>query len=67
MDCIMRIPVTSAVFAAMAVLLSGCIAYNAVSTVASVGGTVVHTCASAASTTADIVTSPFGSEDSKKQ
>ena len=67
MDCIMRIPVTSAVFAAMAVLLSGCIAYDAASTVASVGGAVVHTGASAVSTTADIVTSPFGSDDSKKQ
>ena len=67
MDCIMRIPVTSAVFAAMAVLLSGCIAYNAVSTVASVGGTVVHTGASAVSTTADIVTSPFDGDDSRKK
>jgi hypothetical protein len=29
MDSIMRVPVTAAVFAAMAVLLSGCMAYNA--------------------------------------
>jgi hypothetical protein len=29
MDCVMRVPVTAAVFAAMAVLLSGCMAYNA--------------------------------------
>ncbi len=31
MDSIMRVPVTAAVFAAMAVLLSGCMAYNAAS------------------------------------
>lgn len=29
MDCVMRVPVTAAVFAAMAALLSGCMAYNA--------------------------------------
>jgi len=29
MDCIMRVPVTAAVFAAMAILLSGCMAYHA--------------------------------------
>jgi len=63
MDNEIRIPVTAAVFAAMAVLLSGCMAYDAVSTVASVGGSVVRTGASAVSTTGDIVTSPFDSED----
>jgi hypothetical protein len=29
MDYVMRVPVTAAVFAAMAALLSGCMAYNA--------------------------------------
>ena len=64
MDSEIRIPVTAAVFAFMAVLLSGCMAYDAVSTVASVGGSVVRTGASAVSTTGDIVTSPFDSGDS---
>lgn len=50
MDCVMRVPVTAAVFAAMAVLLSGCMAYNAamvetgdgVSATASVSSAVMH-------------------------
>ena len=50
-------PVTAAVFAAMTVLLYGCMAYDAASTVVDAGGTVV-------STTADVVTAPFGSDDS---
>jgi hypothetical protein len=66
MDSDLRIPVTAAVFAAMAVLLSGCMAYDAVSTVASVGGSVGRTGVSAVSTTGDIVTSPFDSSDSDK-
>ena len=63
MDSEIRIPVTAAVFAAMAVLLSGCMAYNAASAVVSVGPSVVSTTASVAS---DIVTSPFDSDDSEK-
>jgi PBP1b-binding outer membrane lipoprotein LpoB len=51
MDCVMRVPVTAAVFAAMAVLLSGCMAYNAatvetgdgVSATASVSSAVMRT------------------------
>ena len=66
MDNEIRIPVTAAVFAAMAVLLSGCMAYDAVSTVASVGGSVVRTGASVVSTTGDIVTSPFDSEEAEE-
>jgi len=66
MDNEIRVPVTAAVFAAMAFLLSGCMAYDAVSTVASVGGAVVRTGASAVSTTGDIVTSPFDSGDEKE-
>lgn len=63
MDNEIRVPVTAAVFAAMAVLLSGCMAYDAVSTVASVSGSVVRTGVSAVSTTGDIVTSPFDSDE----
>jgi hypothetical protein len=53
-------PITAAVFAAMTMLLYGCMAYDAASTVVGAGTTVV-------STTADIVTSPFGSDDSEKK
>jgi hypothetical protein len=63
MDAFSRIPVTIAVFAAMAVLLSGCIAYDAASTVVSAGSTVVGVGASAVGTVGDVVTSPFGSSD----
>jgi len=67
MDCIIRVPVTAAVFAAMAILLSGCIAYDAASTVVSAGSTVVSTGASAVGTVGDVVTSPFDGDDSKKK
>ena len=50
-------PVTAAVFAAMTMLLYGCMAYDAASTVVDAGATVV-------STSADVVTAPFGSDDS---
>jgi hypothetical protein len=52
-------PVTASVFAVLAMLLSGCIAYDAASTVVDTGAAVV-------STTGDIVTSPFDSDDSDK-
>ena len=67
MDSEIPVPVTAAVFAVLAVLLSGCMAYDAVSAVASVGGSVVRTDASVVSTTGDIVTSPFDSEDSDEK
>ncbi len=67
MDSEIPVPVTAAVFAVLAVLLSGCMAYDAVSTVASVGGSVVRTGASVVSTTGDIVTSPFDSEDADEK
>jgi hypothetical protein len=67
MDSIMRVPVTAAVFAAMAVLLSGCIAYDAASTVVSAGSTVVHAGASVAGGVGDVVTSPFDSDDEKSK
>ena len=47
MDSEIPVPVTAAVFAALAVLLSGCMAYDAVSTVASVKGSVERTGVSA--------------------
>ena len=65
MDSIMRVPVTAAVFAAMAVLLSGCIAYDAASTVVSAGSSVVGAGASVAGGVGDVVASPFDSDDSK--
>jgi len=52
MDSIMRVPVTAAVFAAMAVLLSGCMAYNA----ATMGDGVSAT----ASVTSDLMRSSPG-------
>ncbi|HEU0094811.1 MAG TPA: hypothetical protein VFQ52_00040 [Rhizomicrobium sp.] len=66
MDTFTRIPVTVAVFAAMAVLLSGCIAYDAASTVVSAGSSVVGVGASAVGTVGDVVISPFDSSDSAK-
>jgi len=57
MDCFTRIPVTLAAIAAMTVFLSGCIAMDAVGGVADAGVSVV-------TTTGDIVTSPFGGDDS---
>ena len=64
MNSFLRVSLTIAVFAASAVLLSGCIAYDAASAVVSVGATVVTTTADVAG---DIVTSPFdGAEPEKK-
>ncbi len=60
MNSIMRVPVTAAVFAAMAVLVSGCIAYDAASGVVSAGSSVVGTAG-------DVVTSPFDSGDQKSR
>jgi hypothetical protein len=60
MDSFTRIPVTVAVFAAMAVLLSGCIAYDAASTVVGAGASVVGT-------VGDVVTSPFDGSDAPKK
>ncbi|HEY0266402.1 MAG TPA: hypothetical protein VGC16_06600 [Rhizomicrobium sp.] len=62
-----RIPVTVAVFAALAVLLSGCIAYDAASTVVDAGGTVVGAAGSAVGAVGDVVTSPFDGDDSDKK
>ena len=66
MDSFTRAPVTAAVFASLAVLLTGCIAYDAASTVVSAGSSVVGAGASAVGTAGDIVTSPFDSDDSKQ-
>jgi hypothetical protein len=60
MNNIMRVPVTAGVFAAMAVLLSGCIAYDAASTVVGAGTSVIGAAG-------DVVTSPFDSSDSDKK
>ena len=63
----MRVPVTAAVFAAMAILLSGCIAYDAASTVVSAGSAVVGAGASVVGAAGDVVTSPFDSDEPKKK
>jgi len=57
MTSITRVPVMLAVFAVITMLLSGCIAYDVASTAVDAGATVV-------STAGDIVTSPFGGDDS---
>jgi hypothetical protein len=64
MNSFTRVPVTAAIFAGMAILLSGCIAYDAASTVVDVGATVVSTTVHVAG---DIVTAPFGSSEPKKK
>ena len=64
MNSFTRLPVTAAVFAGMAVLLSGCIAYDAASTVVDAGATVVGTTVDVAG---DIVTLPFDSSNSDKK
>lgn len=56
MDSFTRVPVTLAAIAAMTVFLSGCIAVDAASDVVDAGASVV-------TTTGDIVTSPFDSDD----
>ncbi|MEO8300732.1 MAG: hypothetical protein ABI608_02995 [Rhizomicrobium sp.] len=57
-------PVTATVFAAMTILLYGCMAYSAASTVVDVGATAARTTASVAG---DIVTAPFDGGDSAKK
>jgi len=64
MNSFTRVPVTAAVFAGMAILLSGCIAYDAASTVVDAGATVVGTTVDVAG---DIVTSPFDGDDTPKK
>lgn len=53
-------PVTAAVFAAMTILLYGCMAYDAARAVVGAGTTVV-------STTATVVTAPFGGKADEKR
>jgi archaellin len=64
MNSFTRVPVTAAVFAGMAILLSGCIAYDAASAVVDAGTTVVGTTVDVAG---DIVTSPFDGDNSDKK
>ena len=56
MHSVTSTPVTVAVFAAMTILLYGCMAYDAASTVVGAGTTVV-------STSVDVATAPFGSDE----
>jgi hypothetical protein len=59
MNSITGAPVTAAIFAALTIFLSGCIAYDAASTAVGVGTTV-------ASTAGAVVTSPFGGDGAAK-
>ena len=59
MKTVTSTPLTAAAFAAMTILLCGCMAYDAAHAVAGTGATVV-------STAAETVTAPFGSGDSDK-
>jgi hypothetical protein len=60
MNSITGAPVTAAIFAVLTIFLSGCIAYDAASVAVDAGATVV-------STTADVVTSPFGGDDNSEK
>ena len=67
MDSETRVPVTAAVFSVAALLLSGCIAYDAASTVVGAGTTVVGTGISGVSGTGRLMLSPLkSSEDQDK-
>jgi len=67
MDSETRVPVTAAVFSVAALLLSGCIAYDAASTVVGAGTTVVGTGISVVSGTGRLMLSPLkSSEDQDK-
>jgi hypothetical protein len=61
-----RLPATIIVFAAASVLLSGCLAYDAASTVVGAAGTVVGAAGSVVGAAGDVVTSPFDKDDSDK-
>jgi hypothetical protein len=63
----LRLPATFAVFAAASVLLSGCLAYDAASTVVGAAGTVVGAAGSVVGAAGDVVTSPFDKADSDKK
>lgn len=64
MVSIIRVPVTAAIFAAMSAMLPGCIAYDAASTVVSVGASAVSTTATVAGA---VVTAPFEGGGSEKE
>ena len=61
MDSSIRIPVTAAVFTVATIILSGCIAYDAASTVVGAGTSVVGTGISVVSDTGRLVLSPLES------
>jgi hypothetical protein len=65
MDSTIRLPVTAAIFSAAAILLSGCIAYDAARTTVDAGTAVVGVGVGVISTAGDIATAPFGHGDAK--
>lgn len=66
MNSFQHVPVTTGIFA-MALLLSGCMAYDAASTVVSAGSSVVGAGVSVVGAAGDVVTSPFDRDDSDKR
>lgn len=67
MDDSLRLPVTAAVFTAATVILSGCIAYDAASTVVGAGSTAVGAGIGVVSGTGRLMLAPvIGREDQGK-
>jgi hypothetical protein len=67
MDSTVRVPVTAAVFTVATIILSGCIAYDAASTVVGAGTTAVGTGISVVSGTGRLMLAPItSSEDEEK-
>jgi hypothetical protein len=62
----LRLPARFAVVAAASLMLSGCLAYDAASTVVGAAGTVVGAAGSVVGAAGDVVTSPFDKDDSDK-
>lgn len=65
MDSRVRLPVTAMVFTAATILLSGCLAYDAVSTTVDAGTTVVGSGVSLVTSTGSLVLSPIAGSDNK--
>ena len=67
MDSTVRVPVTAAVFTVATIILSGCIAYDAASTVVGAGTTVAGAGISVVSGTGRLVLSPLQSSEDKSK
>jgi hypothetical protein len=67
MDSETRVPVTAAVFAVATIFLSGCIAYDAASTVVGAGTAVAGAGIGVVSSTGSLVLSPLESGEDKEK